>query len=107
MMANRADLGPEELEQQTAAELPDREVMTLINTDPGMLTAYPDTTGGLDSTPAAGGDMTGGASDPAQASDLANSQVPAPDDDSGGSTIISYDRTDVFSQQDSAYAGPE
>jgi hypothetical protein len=99
-MPNHTGLSPEELEQQSAAELPDREVMTLINTDPGMLSTYPD-------TPVPSGMSDSATGTATQASDLTQSQVPASGSESGTESVVSSPRSDVISQQDSAYAGPE
>jgi hypothetical protein len=46
-----SDLSPDELDAQTAAELPDREAMSLLSTDPSAaLAQYGDTSGFLGAT---------------------------------------------------------
>jgi hypothetical protein len=117
MMSNVPGLSPEELERQQAAELPNREAMSLINTDPSTLMAYPgtgDDMTGLGSGLTAGGatgDTTGGTADAAStaaddASSLAGTTADASGSESEPISAVEEDRSEQFSQEDSAYAGP-
>jgi hypothetical protein len=106
-MTERSELTEQELSSNEATQLPDREVMSLIATDPttgmgaeSLLPAY-DTSG---TTGPAGGAT--GAADPTgtpagEASTIADADGSATE---GDATPVSEDRHETFSSSDSASA---
>lgn len=108
----RDGLMPEELDAQQVAELPERQAMSLISTDPSasMLTGYEGTADDLGLTGTTTGDA--GTSDAvgstaAGATDLANDA--ATEADASGSeppagSVTSTDRSEQITQSDTATA---
>jgi hypothetical protein len=104
-------LSAEELDQQVAAELPERQAMSLISTDPSssLLSGYGDAGGGF-GLPDTTGDQTGAtetASNTAgPATGFANDAVSTQTDASGseGGSVTDVDRSEQYSQSDTATA---
>jgi hypothetical protein len=105
------ELSAEEIEGQAVAELPERQAMSLISTDPSasLLSGYGGTADGFGLTDTTG-DQTG-ATDTASgtansatglASDAAATDADASRSEAGGVTDV--DRSETYSQSDTATA---
>ena len=94
------ELTAEELELESASELPNREAMSLIDTGGGLLTVYP----GPTDTP----ETFGPAADTTGATDTANDVAGTAADASGSqpdtANVISDDRSEQITQSDSAFS---
>ena len=102
-------LSPEELEAQEAAELPTREALTLISTDPTTMPLYntADGSGMLGGTPSDSTGATDTASGTANdAADMASTDADASGTEPGTASVTEGDRSEQISQSDTAVAGP-
>jgi len=97
-----SEIERDELAQQDAALLPDREAMSLIGADPAQLDAYAATADGL--AAATGADsaagMAGGAAD--DANDVAATDAAGSSSEGGG--VTESNRSETFSSSDTAYS---
>lgn len=105
------ELSAAEIEREAAAELPERQAMSLVSTDPSAawLSGYGDAAGGMGLTETAGdqtgaGDMASGTAGSAtgMANDAAATDGGASGSEGGG--LTDTDRSETYSQNDSATA---